>query len=90
MTQNPFMNAEDLHGFEQLASRWCHDDDGVKAKLAQCILTAISLARFLDHQLNDPNYMYSGRIHRQAIITRDMEIEALRAKIKKLESGGKT
>lgn len=46
---------------------------------------AISEIRHLRHQLNDPNYMYSGRIHRQAILTRNARIEQLEKEIEKLK-----
>lgn len=38
----------------------------------------LSECRTLKHQLNDPNYSYSGRIHRAALLCRDATIDDLR------------
>ena len=49
--------------------------------LSQCV----SEIRRLQHELADPNYQMSGRIHRAAVLCRDATIETQRQTIKKLE-----
>lgn len=47
----------------------------------------ISEHRKLEYALKDPSYMYAGgRIHRHSIVCRNVEIDQLRERIKKLES----
>lgn len=52
--------------------------------LAVCVCRLVSEVRRLHHELADPNYQYSGRIHRQAVLTRDATIARLREEVKKL------
>ncbi len=52
-------------------------------EIAQKLLHEV---RRLKHELDDPNYIYSGRIHRAAILCRNAEIDALRAEIQKIKS----
>lgn len=51
----------------------------------QICLRLITEVRTLQHELADPNYLYSGRIHRFALKTRDAEIDLLRAELKQLK-----
>jgi hypothetical protein len=51
-------------------------------KLHQLAALLVLRVRQLEHELADPNYSYGGRICRQAIVTRNVEIERLRDKIK--------
>ena len=54
----------------------------------QLIARLVSQVRSLQHQLNDPNYLYAGgRIHRQALISREMEANLLRDKYEKAVKG---
>lgn len=42
----------------------------------------VSEYRKLEHELIDPNYMYAGgRIHRQALMVRDVEVMQLRKEV---------
>ncbi len=50
----------------------------------------ISEVRRLRHELADPNYLYSGRIHRQGIISRNMEIDRLNKEIRELKTANET
>lgn len=36
----------------------------------------------LSHELNDPQYQYSGRIHRHALLCRNADIDTLRKEVK--------
>lgn len=49
--------------------------------MATYVLQLVSRVRALEHELADPNYQYSGRIHRQAIVSRNALIEKLRQEI---------
>lgn len=47
----------------------------------------VSEVRRLKHEADDPNYLYCGsRIHRQAILVRNSEIDALRAQVAELRA----
>jgi hypothetical protein len=51
------------------------------------IRSLVSEVRRLQHQLDDPNYLYAGsRIHRQALIVRDAEADRLREIVAKLKA----
>jgi len=66
------IDAAELDKMEQVA---CDQD----TYLGQCCRKLISEVRNLQHQLDDPNYQYAGsRIHRQAIVVRNAEIDKLR------------
>lgn len=73
------MDKLDLHGIEQAA---CASD----STEAAMILNLVSEVRRLKHELDDPNYLYAGRIHRQAIVSRDARIEKLRTEVKRLQA----
>lgn len=75
----PFIEEPDLSRAEELAMT-----EGTA--MAQWLAKCVSEIRRLRHELNDPNYMYSGRIHRQAVICRDVEIDRLRKRIEDLEN----
>lgn len=71
---------KDLENVEKLALSYPQED--IKSWLAEAIVTI----RHLQHQLNDPNYLYAGgRISRQAIVFRNEEIEALRNEMIRLK-----
>ncbi len=53
---------------------------------AQIALRLLSECRRLQHELADPNYQYSGRIHRAAILSRNAEIDALRKTVEELKA----
>jgi hypothetical protein len=77
-----YISEPDLSRAEQLAVA---GDSALHQYLGKCV----SEVRRLRHELNDPNYSYSGRIHRQAILCREAEIDSLRERIKELESATK-
>lgn len=56
-----------------------------ESMLHQMLSRAVSKIRSLQHELTDPNYLYVGRIHRQAILSRNAEIDALREELTKLK-----
>lgn len=51
--------------------------------MGQFCFYLLSEVRRLQHELNDPNYQYFGRIHRQAILVRNAQIEKLELELKK-------
>lgn len=53
----------------------------------QIIGKLVSEVRKLQHELDDPNYNYVGRIHRQAIICRNEQIASLEKQIIELKKG---
>lgn len=55
----------------------------------QIIGKLVSAVRSLQHELRDPNYQYVGRIHRQAIISRNARIEDLEKQIRELKGDKK-
>lgn len=55
----------------------CSGDSLLHSLLGQ----AISKIRSLQHELDDPNYQYVGRIHRQGILSRNATISDLRGTI---------
>lgn len=79
---HPFIDEIDLRMAEELAVT---EDTAMSQWLSKCV----SEVRRLQHELNDPNYSYSGRIHRQAILCRNAEIDRLQKRIKELEEGQK-
>jgi hypothetical protein len=74
-----FISESQLSQAEEMAVA---GDSALHQYLARCV----SEVRRLRHELNDPNYSYSGRIHRQAILCRNVEIDALRERVKQLEA----
>jgi hypothetical protein len=72
------LTESDLYDIEQHA---CKND----TLEVQLLCRLVTECRKLQHELNDPNYQYSGRIHRQAIICRDAEIDRLRTRLKEVE-----
>lgn len=48
-----------------------------ETQMSLTLAKAVSFIRKLQHELNDPNYRYVGRIHRQAILSRNAQIERL-------------
>lgn len=52
-------------------------------QMSQWVCQLVSEVRRLKHELVDPNYLYAnGRIHRQAVVSRNAEIEKLKAECK--------
>lgn len=72
------MTGAELHDFELLGCA----SNTVEGR---AICKLVSEVKSLQHELNDPNYQYVGRIHRHAIISRDCEITKLREEIKQLK-----
>lgn len=63
-----------------------HTAAGDNSFMAHLVLKLVNEVRSLQHELADPNYQYSsGRIHRQAILCRDAEIDRLRKELEKLK-----
>lgn len=59
---------------------------GLPDSLAKQIATKLlSECRRLQHEIDDPNYRYSGRIHRNAILCRNAEIRSKTERITVLE-----
>lgn len=53
----------------------------------QWLATCISEIRRLRHELNNPNYQYaSSRIHRQALLYREAEIDKLKKEISEMKT----
>ena len=52
----------------------------------QIISQLICDVRSLQHELDEPNYQYVGRIHRQGIISRNQRIDQLEKEIKQLNN----
>lgn len=59
----------------------CSGDSLLHSLLGQ----AISKIRSLQHELDDPNYQYVGRIHRQGILSRNATIDQLRKEVDELK-----
>lgn len=76
------LSAIDIHTYEQLSFK----EDNALNRVCQRLIIEI---RDLQHELADPNYQYVGRIHRNAILVREAEIDSLKAKIKELEEKNK-
>lgn len=76
------LSAIDIHTCEQLSFK----EDNALNRVCQRLIIEI---RDLQHELADPNYQYVGRIHRNAILVREAEIDSLKAKIKELEEKNK-
>ena len=75
------INKEQLDDLEQQALKI---DNIYDRNLTLDLLIEI---RSLQHQLNDPNYLYcETRIHRQTILSREIEIEKLQKEIKDLKN----
>lgn len=53
--------------------------------LAFHVCELVSEVRRLKHELADPNYLYAGRIHRQAILSRNATIDQLLREVKRLK-----
>jgi len=72
----------ELDKMEQIA---CESDP--RSQMADYVCKLVSEVRRLRHYFNDPNYKYSGGdIHRQAIVTRNAEIDRLNKQLKDLEA----
>lgn len=72
--------AEDVRKMEEIATSY----PPTWEKLELC--KAIAYIAELERALSDPNYMYSGRIHRQAILCRNAEIDVLRKEVAELKT----
>ncbi len=70
----------DIHDIEALSFE--DDKDCVINRATQRLCL---LVRHLQHELKDPNYLYSGRICRQALITRDAQIDVLLKQMEQLK-----
>ena len=66
------ISSDDLFQWEQDAV------GGIDTRENQRIGSLCAEVRRLQHEINDPNYQYVGRIHRHAIICRNGEIDRLR------------
>lgn len=73
------MDILDLHKMEEQACAL----DTLEARNVRALVSEV---RRLQTALDDPNYLYSGRIHRQAILCRNAEIDKLREKVAKLQA----
>ena len=79
LNKREHLTTNDIHVCEQLAFK----EDSLLNRVCQRLIIEI---RNLQHELADPNYQYVGRIHRNAILTRDAQIDTLKARIKELEA----
>lgn len=79
LNKREHLTTNDIHDCEQLSFK----EENILNRICQRLIVEV---RSLQHELADPNYQYVGRIHRNAILTRDAEIDRLRTKIKELEA----
>lgn len=68
----------DMHDWERLA---CSSDSHEHQIMRRLII----YIRSLQHELNDPAYLYSGRVPRMAIVSRDCTIEKLQKEVDELK-----
>lgn len=80
MSGNSYIENDDLNRAEEIA---VEGDSAMHQYLGRCV----SEIRRLRHELDDPNYQYVGRIHRQAILVRDARIDKLLKEIAELKAG---
>lgn len=74
------MTPEQIDKYEEEAASKEHSLEGGR------IGELCSEVRRLRHELDDPNYQYVGRIHRQAILCRNGTIDRLRKEIAELKA----
>lgn len=88
----PVFREDFLYRGEKAEESDLHDIEKYAAGQADSLLSLVTMrlvreVRRLQHELNDPNYLYaSGRISRSAIICREAEADKLRERIKALET----
>lgn len=81
------LDSPDFGAMEDIIWQAGADTDGVLSRIAQQLLSEVRHVRKeYERYQNDPNYNYSGRIHRNAILSRNNQIAALEKQIKELKA----